>query len=102
MPDWKKNTSAVRETDVSRHNEGPIEGTPQYHSAVMYEGFEGGGPNQAEFGFQILFQFGTAIKIRILREPNREAISAAGLETQSRIWKIWTQSGNTQASLQPN
>ena len=38
----EKLTSAVLETDLSRHNEGPIKITsknPQYYSAVMYEWF---------------------------------------------------------------
>ena len=28
IPDWKNSTFAVRETGVSRHNGGPIEGPP--------------------------------------------------------------------------
>ena len=43
-PDWKKNTSAVRETSVSWRNEGTIRGpsyAPQYYSAVMIRGVSG-------------------------------------------------------------
>ena len=41
----KKKKNAVRQTGVSQHNGGPDEGspeTPQYHTVLMFERFQGG------------------------------------------------------------